>query len=205
MGILVIGIAGGSGSGKSTITQWLANRFGNDVTVIRHDDYYKEQHDKTYAERAKQNYDCPEAFDTALLVEHLMKLRAGESIKCPVYDYTIHDRSDDVTLIKPTPVLIIDGILVLQDERLRNMMDIKIFVDTDADVRILRRIRRDVHERGRSMDSVIDQYLETVKPMHEKYVEPCKKYADVIINDDGCSEVDLSQVFNKIDDFLKNF
>ena len=126
MDILVIGIAGGSGSGKSTITQWLAKRFGDDVTVIRHDDYYKEQHDKTYAERVKQNYDCPEAFDTALLAEHLMKLRAGESIECPVYDYTIHDRSDKVTLIKPTPVLIIDGILVLQDERLRNMMDIKI-------------------------------------------------------------------------------
>lgn len=202
MDILVIGIAGGSGSGKSTITQWLAKRFGDDVTVIRHDDYYKEQHDKTYAERAKQNYDCPEAFDTALLAEHLMKLRAGESIECPVYDYTIHDRSDKVSLIKPTPVLIIDGILVLQDERLRNMMDIKIFVDTDADVRILRRIRRDVHERGRSMDSVIDQYLETVKPMHEMYVEPSKKYADIIIPEGGHNIVALEMIENRVHNHL---
>lgn len=202
MGTLIIGIAGGSGSGKSTITQWLAEKFGDNVTVIRHDDYYKAQHDKSYAERAKQNYDCPEAFDTELLAEHLKMLRDGKSIECPVYDYSLHDRSDNVTVIEPKPVLIIDGILVLQDERLRNMMNIKIFVDTDADVRILRRIRRDVHERGRSMDSVINQYLETVKPMHEMYVEPSKKYADIIIPEGGHNIVALEMIENRVRNHL---
>lgn len=202
MGTLIIGIAGGSGSGKSTITQWLAEKFGDNVTVIRHDDYYKAQHDKSYAERAKQNYDCPEAFDTELLAEHLKMLRDGKSIECPVYDYSLHDRSDKVTVIEPKPVLIIDGILVLQDERLRNMMNIKIFVDTDADVRILRRIRRDVHERGRSMDSVINQYLETVKPMHEMYVEPSKKYADIIIPEGGHNIVALEMIENRVRNHL---
>lgn len=152
----------------------------------------------TYEERAKQNYDCPEAFDTELLAEHLGKLKAGESIECPVYDYSVHDRSDETRLIKPTPVIIVDGILVLQDERLRNMTDIKIFVDTDADVRILRRIRRDVHERGRSMDSVIDQYLNTVKPMHEMYVEPSKKHADIIIPEGGHNIVALEMIENRV-------
>lgn len=202
MGMLIIGIAGGSGSGKSTITKWIADKFGDNVTVIRHDDYYKAQHDKSYEERAKQNYDCPEAFDTELLVEQLVKLRNGEKIECPVYDYTVHDRSDRTAVTEPTPVIIIDGILVLQDERLRSMMDIKIFVDTDADVRILRRIRRDVHERGRSMDSVINQYLETVKPMHEMYVEPSKKYADIIIPEGGHNIVALEMIENRVRNHL---
>ena len=172
--MLIIGIAGGSGSGKSTIARLIAEKFGDDVTVLRHDDYYKAQHDLTLEERAKQNYDCPEAFDTALMAEHIRALRSGQAIDCPVYDYMIHDRSAETRRIEPRPVLLIDGILVLADARLRNLMDIRIFVDTDADIRILRRIRRDVNKRQRTLESVMEQYLATVKPMHEAYVEPSK-------------------------------
>ena len=198
MDILIIGIAGGSGSGKSTITRWIADRFGEKVTIIRHDDYYKAQHDLTYEERTKQNYDCPEAFETALLVEHLKKLKNGESVRCPVYDYTVHDRSDKTKLIVPTPVLLIDGILVLQDKSLLELLDVKLFVDTDADVRILRRLQRDVDERGRSVKSVINQYLDTVKPMHELYVEPSKKNADIIIPEGGHNLVALEMLESKL-------
>lgn len=198
MDILIIGIAGGSGSGKSTITRWIADRFGEKVTIIRHDDYYKAQHDLTYEERTKQNYDCPEAFETALLVEHLKKLKNGESVRCPVYDYTVHDRSDKTKLIVPTPVLLIDGILVLQDKSLLDLLDVKLFVDTDADVRILRRLQRDVDERGRSVKSVINQYLDTVKPMHELYVEPSKKNADIIIPEGGHNLVALEMLESKL-------
>lgn len=152
--MLTIGIAGGSGSGKSTITRLLVEKFGNDVTVIRHDDYYKAHHNLPYEERAKLNYDCPEAFDTDLMAEHLALLRQGKAIDCPVYDYMEHDRSDKIRRIEPNKVLIIDGILILADESLRKLMDIKIFVDTDADIRILRRIKRDVNERRRTLDSV---------------------------------------------------
>ena len=196
--MLIIGIAGGSGSGKSTITDLLKKKFGDDVTVINHDNYYKAQHEKTYEERTKQNYDAPEAFDTELLAEHLELLRQGFEIDCPVYDYTQHDRSDQVIRIKPSKVLIIDGILVLAEPRLRDYMDIKIFVDTDADIRILRRIQRDVNERGRSLDSVITQYISTVKPMHEMYVEPSKKYADIIIPVGGHNQVAMEMIENRV-------
>lgn len=138
--MLIIGIAGGSGSGKSTIARLIAEKFGDDVTVLRHDDYYKAQHDLTLEERARQNYDCPEAFDTALMAEHIRALRAGQAIDCPIYDYMIHDRVTETRRIEPRPVLLIDGILVLADARLRDLMDIRIFVDTDADIRILRRV-----------------------------------------------------------------
>lgn len=150
--MLIIGIAGGSGSGKSTIARLIAEKFGDDVTVLRHDDYYKEQHNLSIEERAKQNYDCPEAFDTALMAEHIRALREGKAIDCPVYDYMVHDRSDETRRIAPRPVLLIDGILVLADKRLRDLMDIRIFVDTDADIRILRRIRRDVNKRQRTLE-----------------------------------------------------
>ena len=173
--MLIIGIAGGSGSGKSTIARLIAEKFGDDVTVLRHDDYYKAQHDLTLEERARQNYDCPEAFDTALMAEHIRALRAGQAIDCPIYDYMIHDRVTETRRIEPRPVLLIDGILVLADARLRDLMDIRIFVDTDADIRILRRIRRDVNKRQRTLESVMEQYMATVKPMHEAYVEPSKK------------------------------
>lgn len=159
--IIVIGIAGGTGSGKTTITQKLREHFGDDVAVIYHDNYYKAHHDLSYEERSRLNYDHPNAFDTDRLVEDLKKLRAGQSIECPVYDYTIHDRSRETLVIHPARVIIVEGILIFHEPALRDLMDIKLFVDTDADVRILRRIRRDVKERGRSLDSVIDQYLTT--------------------------------------------
>ncbi len=196
--MLIIGIAGGSGSGKTTITEKLVETFGEDVAVIRHDDYYKAQHEKTVEERAKQNYDCPDAFDTAFMAEQIAVLKQGIAIDCPVYDYMIHDRSDRVRRIEPRSVLIIDGILVLAEASLRELMDVKIYVDTDADVRILRRIKRDVHERNRTMDSVINQYMATVKPMHEAYVEPSKKYADVIIPEGGYNLVALDMVRDRV-------
>lgn len=196
--MLTIGIAGGSGSGKITITQLLVEKFGNDVTVIRHDDYYKAHHNLPYEERAKLNYDCPEAFDTDLMAEHLSLLRQGKPVDCPVYDYMEHDRSDKIRRIEPNKVLIIDGILILAEESLRKLMDIKIFVDTDADIRILRRIKRDVNERRRTLDSVINQYIETVKPMHEAYVEPSKKFADIIIPEGGYNIVAMEMIENRI-------
>ena len=196
--MLTIGIAGGSGSGKSTRTRLLVEKFGNDVTVIRHDDYYKAHHNLPYEERAKLNYDCPEAFDTDLMAEHLSLLRQGKAVDCPVYDYMEHDRSDKVRRIEPNKVLVVDGILILAEESLRKLMDIKIFVDTDADIRILRRIKRDVNERRRTLDSVINQYIATVKPMHEAYVEPSKKYADIIIPEGGYNIVAMEMIENRI-------
>ena len=196
--MLVIGIAGGSGSGKSTIARRLIEEFGDRVTVLRHDDYYKAHHDMTYEERTKINYDCPEAFDTELMAEHLRLLREGKAIDCPVYDYKIHDRSDEVRRVEPNDVLIIDGILVLAEKQLRELMDIKIFVDTDADVRIIRRIIRDVKERRRTLDSVVTQYLATVKPMHEMYVEPSKKFADIIIPEGGHNIVALEMIEHRV-------
>ncbi len=203
MDILVIGIAGGSGSGKSTITKILAEKFGTDVTVIRHDDYYKVQDELTYEERCKINYDHPDAFDTSMLCDHLEKLKSGEAVVAPVYDFTVHNRSKKTQLIHPSKVIIIDGILVLQDKRLRDLMDIKIFVDTDADVRVLRRIKRDFYERARSLDSVIAQYLDTVKPMHELYVEPSKKYADVIIPEGGQNIVAVNMLADRVKAHLR--
>ena len=196
--MLVIGIAGGSGSGKSTIARRLIEEFGDRVTVMRHDDYYKAHHDMTYEERTKINYDCPEAFDTELMAEHMRLLREGKAIDCPVYDYKIHDRSDKVRRVEPNDVLVIDGILVLAEKPLREQMDIKIFVDTDADVRIIRRIIRDVKERKRTLDSVVTQYLGTVKPMHEMYVEPSKKFADIIIPEGGHNIVALEMIEHRV-------
>ena len=195
---LIIGIAGGSGSGKSTITEMIRSQFEGNVTVIRHDDYYKAQHEKTIEERAKQNYDAPEAFDTDLMAEHINLLSLGFPIDCPVYDYTIHDRSDRVRRIEPARVMIVDGILILAEPKLRELMDIKIFVDTDADIRILRRIRRDVRDRGRTLESVIEQYVSTVKPMHEMYVEPSKRYADIIIPEGGHNMVAMEMIENRV-------
>lgn len=195
---LVIGIAGGSGSGKSTIVRILRERFPGSVTVINHDDYYKAQHEMTYEERCKTNYDCPDAFDTPLMVEHLQALRRGESVDCPVYDYKIHDRSDEIRRIDSAPVIIVDGILILENPALRELMDIRLFVDTDADVRVLRRIRRDVNERKRTLDSVIMQYLTTVKPMHEMYVEPSRKYAHLVIPEGGRNLVAMEMLEKRI-------
>ena len=196
--IMVIGIAGGTGSGKTTITRKLIECFGEDVSVIHHDNYYKAHHDMSYEERSKLNYDHPNAFDTDLLIRDLRQLKKGKTIRCPVYDYTIHDRTDRFVEIRPTRVVIVEGILIYESRELCREMDIKIFVDTDADERILRRIVRDVRDRGRSLESVIDQYLTTVKPMHEQFVEPSKRRADVIIPGGGHNQVALKMVVERV-------
>ena len=190
MNNLIIGIAGGSGSGKTTLALRLKERFGEDeVRLISHDSYYKRHDELPYEERCKLNYDHPDSFDTELLVQHLQALRRGESVKVPVYDYTIHNRSDKTITVHPAPVIIVEGILIFASQELCDMMDMKVFVDTDADVRILRRIVRDVKERGRTLDSVVNQYLTTVKPMHEQFVEPSKRYADLIVPEGGNNQV----------------
>ena len=196
--VMVIGIAGGTGSGKTTITKRLMERFKDDVTVIYHDNYYKAHHHMSYEERAQLNYDHPDAFDTDMLVEAVKELKAGRSIECPVYDYTIHDRSDKTITVKPAKVIVVEGILIFQCAELCRQMDIKIFVDTDADVRILRRIVRDVRDRGRSLESVVNQYLDTVKPMHEQFVEPSKRNADIIIPEGGHNLVALEMVMERV-------
>lgn len=196
--IMIIGIAGGTGSGKTTLTNRLKERFGDDVTVVYHDNYYKRHDELTYEERCLLNYDHPDAFDTDLMISHIQALREGKSIECPVYDFTVHNRSDQTLHIHPTKVIIIEGILIFQNEYLRNLMDIKIFVDTDADVRILRRILRDVEERGRSLESVVTQYLTTVKPMHEQFVEPSKRTADIIVLEGGQNVVALDILIQRV-------
>ena len=196
--VMTIGIAGGTGSGKTTITRRLQQRFADNVSVIYHDNYYKAHNDMTYEERAKLNYDCPDAFDTERMVRDLKELRAGRSVRCPVYDYTVHNRSDKTVLVNPSPVIIVEGILIFQDPGLCELLDIKIFVDTDADVRILRRIVRDVRDRGRSLQSVVDQYLTTVKPMHEMYVEPSKRNADIIVPEGGHNLVAMDMLIERI-------
>ncbi len=199
---LLIGIAGGTGSGKSTFAEGLKRLSPDDITIISYDNYYKPQDHLTMDERIKTNYDCPDALDTDLLVKHLRTLRSGESAEVPKYDFCSHTRCKDYTVVKPSPVIIIDGILTFYDERLREMFDIKIFADADADERILRRLRRDVRERGRDIDGVIHQYIETVKIMHIKYVEPTKKYADIMING-GKNKTALDLVATRIKKHLE--
>ena len=196
--VIVIGIAGGTGSGKTTITRKIMKRFGPDVSVIHHDSYYKAHHDMPYEERAKLNYDHPNAFDTDMLIDAVKDLKAGKSVVCPVYDYTVHDRSEETEQIEPARVIIVEGILIFAERELCDLMDIKIFVDADADERILRRIVRDVRDRGRSLESVIDQYLKTVKPMHEQFVEPSKRNADIIIPRGGHNKVALDMVMERV-------
>lgn len=196
--ITVIGVAGGTGSGKTTITNAIAERFGDEVTVISQDSYYRAHHDVPFEERTKLNYDHPDAFENELLIAQLKELKAGHAIEEPVYDFTKHDRSSETVTVTPSRVIVVEGILIFQSKELRDLMDIRLFVDTDADVRILRRIQRDVKERGRSLDSVINQYLNTVKPMHEAFVEPSKKFADVIIPEGGQNQVALDMVINRV-------
>ena len=200
---LIIGIAGGSGSGKTTLSENIANHFGNEISVLRHDDYYKSQKDLSLTQRSSLNYDHPDAFENDLMIEHLKQLKAGKSVRCPVYDYTVHNRSKDTVVIKPAKVIIVEGILILADKELCDQMDIRVFVDTDADVRILRRIVRDVKKRERTLESVIDQYLTTVKPMHEAFVEPSKKNAHIIIPEGGRNHVALDMVIGRIRQHLE--
>lgn len=200
---LVIGIAGGSGSGKTTLTNQIAAQFVEQVTVIKHDNYYKAHDDMDYEERSRLNYDHPNAFDTELMIEHLKALKRGESIECPIYDYTIHNRSKDTIRITPNKVIIVEGILIFENQELCDQMDIRIYVDTDADIRIIRRIQRDVMERARSLESVINQYINTVKPMHEQFVEPSKKHANVIVPEGGYNQAAMEMIQNHIKNHLK--
>ena len=202
MDIMVLGVAGGTGSGKTTLTRRLKERFRDQISVISHDNYYKRQDHLTYDERCRTNYDHPDAFDTDLMVEHLAALKRGETIYCPVYDFSEHNRSDDLLEIKPAPVILVEGILIFASQELCDLMDIKVFVDTDADVRILRRIVRDVKKRGRTLDSVVSQYLTTVKPMHEQFVEPSKRRADLIIPEGGKNPVALEMLIHRLENHL---
>ena len=196
--VLVIGIAGGSGSGKTTLMKRLVDEFGENVSVLSHDNYYKRHDELTFEERAALNYDEPEALDTSLMVYQLDQLRHGMDIDCPVYDFAMHNRSNETIRVTPKQVIIVEGIMIFVDPELRNLMDIKIFVDTDADVRLCRRIKRDVTKRGRSLDSVLEQYQATVKPMHEKYVEPSKKYANLVVPEGGKNQVALDMIIGRI-------
>ena len=195
---LVIGIAGGTGSGKTTLMKNIIDRFGDVVTVLSHDNYYRRHDELTYEQRCKINYDEPAALETDLMAHHLDLLRQGQPIECPVYDFAQHNRSDDTIIVVPKSVIIVEGILIFENEPLRELMDIKIFVDTDADVRLCRRIKRDVNKRGRTLESVLTQYQETVKPMHEKYVEPSKKYADLVVPEGGKNLVALDMIMGRI-------
>ena len=202
---LVIGIAGGSGSGKTSVTRAIYDVFkDHSVVVIEQDYYYKDQSNLSFEERLKTNYDHPLAFDNELLINHLQKLLNRESVEKPVYDYTLHTRSAETIVIEPKDVIILEGILILEDVKLRELMDIKLFVDTDADLRIIRRILRDINERGRSIDSVVDQYMTVVRPMHNQFIEPTKRYADIIIPEGGHNEVAIDLMVTKIKTILEN-
>ena len=198
MQTMVIGIAGGTGSGKTTLTLRLKDCFGDDVSILYHDNYYRQHDEMPYEERCKLNYDHPDAFDTPRLIADLAALRRGETVYSPTYDYTIHNRAAGTVEVRPAKVILVEGILIFADPALREQMDIRIFVDTDADVRILRRILRDVKKRGRSLDSVVEQYLTTVKPMHEQFVEPSKRFADIIVPEGGKNTVALDMIVQRI-------
>ena len=196
--ILVIGIAGGTGSGKTTLMNNLIKEFSEDVTILSHDNYYKRHDELTYEQRCLLNYDEPAALETDLMAAHLEQLRKGCAIDCPVYDFTQHNRSNDTIHLVPKKVIIVEGILIFENKELRDLMDIRIFVDTDSDVRLCRRIVRDVRDRGRTLESVVSQYLGTVKPMHEMYVEPSKKYANIIVPEGGKNLVALDMITGRI-------
>ena len=201
--ILVIGIAGVTGSGKTTLMRNLVSQLGDQAAVISHDSYYKRHDELTYEQRCKLNYDEPSAFDTSLLVYHLEQLRRGIAVDCPTYDFTIHNRTDEVKHIEAKKVIIVEGILIFENQPLRDQMDIRIFVDTDADVRLCRRIKRDVTKRGRTLESVLMQYLQTVKPMHEMYVEPSKRYSDIIVPEGGKNVVALDMIMGRINRHIR--
>ena len=198
MDVLVIGIAGGTGSGKTTLMKNLMGQFGSEITVLSHDNYYRAHHELPYEERCKLNYDEPAAFETELMVRQLKELRAGRAVDCPVYDFTVHNRGDQGIHLVPKSVIMVEGILIFENKAQRDLMDIKIFVDTDADIRLCRRIKRDVNKRGRSMESVLLQYQATVKPMHDQYVEPSKKFADLVVLEGGKNLVALDMIMNRI-------
>ncbi|MBM7709451.1 uridine kinase [Enterococcus lemanii] len=196
---IIIGVTGGSGSGKTSVSRAILSHFpSHSIMMLEHDSYYKNQDHLPFEERLKTNYDHPLAFDTELLIQHLEQLCQFQTIEIPVYDYVNHTRSQEVRLQEPKEVIILEGILILEDERLRDLMDIKIYVDTDDDIRIIRRIKRDIEERGRTLDSVIKQYLDVVKPMYHQFIEPTKRYADVIVPEGGENHVAVDLINTKI-------
>ena len=200
--VIVIGIAGGTGSGKTTLVKALTERFGDNISVLSHDFYYKQHDEMTYEERCHLNYDHPDAFDTDMMIEHLHMLRQGQAIDCPTYDYTVHNRAKETIHVEPHKVIVVEGILIFASRKLCNEMDIRIFVDADADIRLCRRIRRDVKKRGRTIESVIEQYMTTVKPMHEQYVEPSKKNAHIIVPEGGKNLIALEMIMGRIQRFI---
>ncbi|TRZ37485.1 uridine kinase [Niallia circulans] len=201
---VVIGVAGGSGSGKTSVTKAIFEHFqGHSILMIEQDYYYKDQSHLPFEERLETNYDHPLAFDTDLLIEHIQTLLQYEKIEKPVYNYAMHTRSDETIVVEPRDVIIVEGILILEDERLRNLMDMKLYVDTDADLRIIRRLVRDIQDRGRTMDSVIDQYVSVVRPMHNQFIEPTKRYADIIIPEGGQNHVAIDLMVTKIQTILE--
>ncbi len=201
--VIVIGIAGGTGSGKSTMIRKIKEEFCDEITILSHDFYYKEHSDIPFEERKKLNYDHPDSFDTDLMISHIKDLIQWKKIERPVYDFTIHNRINETVPVNPAKVIIVEGILIFENKELRDLFDIKVFIDTDADVRIIRRILRDVRERGRTLDSVVNQYLTTVKLMHEQFVEPSKKYADIIVPEGGYNMVALEMLNERIHALLK--
>ena len=202
---ILIGITGGTGSGKTTVAEAIHSAFeGNSITMIMQDSYYKDQSHITFEERLKTNYDHPHSIDMDHLIRDLKSLMSGQSIDMPVYDFAEHTRKSETIRIVPTDIIIVEGILVLEDKNLRDLLDIKIYVDTDADIRILRRMQRDINERGRSMESVINQYLNVVRPMHEQFTEPTKRYADIIIPEGGRNKVAIDVIIRSIKEYLRN-
>lgn len=200
---IVIGVTGGSGSGKTSVSRAIFNHFPNhSIMMLEQDSYYKDQSNLSFEERLKTNYDHPFAFDTDLLIAHLQQLINYQTIEKPVYDYVAHTRSSDVLIQEPKEVIILEGILILEDSRLRELMDIKLYVDTDDDIRIIRRIKRDMEERGRTLDSVIEQYLTVVKPMYHQFIEPTKRYADVIVPEGGENHVAIDLITTKVASIL---
>jgi len=200
--VIVIGIAGGTGSGKSTMINKIKSEFNEQITIINHDFYYKDRSDLSFEEREKLNYDHPDAFDTNLMIEHIKRLKSWKQVERPVYDFTIHNRTRETVILDPAKVIIVEGILIFENKELINLFDIKVFIDTDSDVRIIRRILRDVRERGRSLESVINQYMTTVKLMHEQFVEPSKRVADVIVPEGGFNMVALQMINHRINSLL---
>ncbi|GAA0107252.1 uridine kinase [Clostridium tertium] len=201
---ILIGITGGTGSGKSSIADAIYSSFSNEcIAMIQQDMYYKDQSHLSMEERVKTNYDHPRAFDNDLLIKHLSDLINGIAINKPIYDFSNHNRAKETVRIDPKDIIIVEGILVLEDERLRELLDIKVYVDTDADIRILRRLIRDINERGRTVDSVVSQYLDVVRPMHMQFTEPTKRYADIIVPEGGQNKVAIDILVTKIKDIIK--
>jgi uridine kinase len=202
--VVIVGVAGGSGSGKTTVAREILKRAGTArISLIQHDAYYRDLGNLLPAQRAMQNFDHPDSLDNELLIAHLQQLNAGRSIEVPVYDFTTHTRTAQTHTVVPNPVVLVEGILLFADKALRDLMDVKIYVDTDADIRFIRRMQRDIAERGRTLESVIQQYLATVRPMHEEFVEPSKRHADVIIPEGGFNEVAMDMIATRIKSLLE--